>query len=184
LANYGRRQLRGGWVVIAAFLLLMQGIGTLMITERDSEQYILFGGDGGGMVLATLLMLSFYFGKETQLYKGGLRWGFLGIGAAGFADMFMTWWRSASDRLQVPYGLTGGEPTDAFKLVNYHTWSWEQLISRHVTVGVICLLLLLGFYLWGIKQASKMIARKEREEREAFLAGAAEDPNSAATQSL
>jgi len=42
-------------------------------------------------------MLSFYFGKETQLYEGGLRWGFLGIGAAGFADMF--------------------------KLINYHTWS-------------------------------------------------------------
>lgn len=176
LANYGRRNMQNAWVVIAAFLLLMQGIGTLMITERDSEQYILFGGDGGGMVLATLLMLSFYFGKQTQLYKGGLRWGFLGIGAAGFADMFMTWWRSASDRLQVPYGLTGGEPTDAFKLINYHTWSWEQLISRHVTVGVICLMVLLAFYLWGIKQASKMIVAKEQEDAQALLA-AREDPN-------
>jgi len=128
-------------------------------------------------------MLSFYFGKKTQLYKGGLRWGLLGIGAAGFADMFMTWWRSASDHLQVPYGLTGGEPTDAFKLINYHTWSWEQLISRHVTVGVICLLVLLGFYLWGIKQASNMMARKVREDRAASSAGM-EDPNPAATQSL
>jgi hypothetical protein len=178
LANYGRRHMHNGWVAIAVFLLLMQGIGTLMISERDSEQYILFDGDGGGMVSATLLMLSFYFGKETQLYKGGLRWGFLGIGAAGFADMFMTYWRSASDRLQVPYGLTGGEPTDAFKLINYHTWSWEQLISRHVTVGVICLLVLLGFYIWGIKQASEMIVTKQREDAEALLA-APEDPNPA-----
>ena len=176
LANYGRRNMHNGWVIVAAFLLLMQAIGTLMIAERDAEQYILFGGDGGGMVLATLLMLSFYFGKETQLYTGGLRWGFLGIGAAGFADMFMTWWRSASDRLQVPYGLTGGEPTDAFKLINYHTWSWEQLISRHVTVGVLCLLVLLAFYLWGIKQASRMIAAKEQEDARALLA-AAEQPN-------
>lgn len=183
LANYGRRHMQNAWVIIAAFLLLMQGIGTLMITERDSQQYILFGGDGGGMVLATLLMLSFYFGKETQLYKGGLRWGLLVIGAAGFADMFMTWWRSASDRLEVPYGLTGGEPTDAFKLINYHTWSWEQLISRHVTVGVICLLVLLGFYLWGIKQASKMIATKTREDAEAHLAGV-EEQNPAVTPSL
>ena len=183
LANYGRRHMQNVWVVIAAFLLLMQGIGTLMVSERDSQQYILFGGDGGGMVLATVLMLSFYFGKETQLYKGGLRWGFLGIGAAGFADMFMTWWRSASDRLQVPYGLTGGEPTDAFKLINYHTWSWEQLISRHVAVGVICLLVLLGFYIWGIKQANKMIARKNREDAEAHLAGSG-DPNPAVTPNL
>ncbi len=63
--------MHNGWVAIAAFLLLMQGIGTLLISESDSEQYILFGCDGGGMVLATLLMLSFYLGKETQLYKGG-----------------------------------------------------------------------------------------------------------------
>ena len=71
VANYGRRRMHNGWVAIAAFLLLMQGIGTLLISESDSEQYILFGCDGGGMVLATLLMLSFYLGKETQLYKGG-----------------------------------------------------------------------------------------------------------------
>jgi len=165
LANYGRKNMQNAWVIIAAFLLLMQGIASLLISERDSEQYILFGGDGGGMVLATLLMLSFYFGKHTQLYQGGLRWGFLGIGAAAFADMFMTWWRSLSDRLEVPYGLTGGEPTDAFKLINYHTWSWEQLISRHVAVGVVCLVVLLVFYAWGILQASKIIAVKERESQ-------------------
>ncbi len=181
LANFGRRNMKGGWVLIAAFLLLMQGIGTYMITQREAEQYILFGGDGGGMVLATLLMLSFYFGKGTQYYEGGLRWGFLGIGAAAFADMFMTWLRSAGDRLQVPYGLTGGEPTDAFKLINYHTWSWEQLISRHVTVGVSCLFVLLAFYLWGIRQANKMIAIKQREDAEAFSAEG--DPNSTAALS-
>lgn len=176
LANFARRNMNSGWVLIAAFLLLMQGIGTFMVTERDAQQYILFGGDGGGMVLATLLMLSFYFGKGTQFYAGGLRWGFLGIGAAAFADMFMTWVRSANDRLEVPYGLTGGEPTDSFKLINYHTWSWEQLIGRHVTVGVICLFVLLVFYLWGIKQTSKMVAVKEKEDEQALLA-AAEDPN-------
>ena len=175
LANYGRQTMKNVWVVVAAFLLLLQGIGTFMLSERDARQYILFGGDGGGMVLATLLMLSFYFGKQTQLYSGGLRWGFLSIGAAAFADMFMTWVRSVNDRLQVPYGLTGGEPTDAFKLINYHTWSWEQLISRHVTVGLICLVILLGFYLWGIRQASKMITARELAEASA-LGDAIENP--------
>ena len=121
LANHGRQNMKNAWIVVAVFLLLLQGIGTFMLSERDAQQYILFGGDGGGMVLAALLMLSFYFGKQTQLYSGGLRWGFLGIGAAAFADMFMTWVRSMNDRLQVPYGLTCGEPTDAFKLINYHT---------------------------------------------------------------
>jgi len=183
LANYGRKNMQNAWVIIAAFLLLMQGISSLLISERDAEQYILFGGDGGGMVLATLLMLSFYFGKQTQLYQGGLRWGFLGIGAAAFADMFMTWWRSLSDRLEVPYGLTGGEPTDAFKLINYHTWSWEQLISRHVAVGVICIVVLLAFYAWGIQQAQKMIAVKERESQAAQALQDSESGSKSAIQS-
>jgi hypothetical protein len=90
---------------------------------------------------------------------------------------------AASDRLQVPYGLTGGEPTDAFKLINDHAWSWEQLISRHVTVGVICLLVLLGFYLWGIKQANKMTATNIREDGQAHPVGV-EDSNPAVTPHL
>jgi len=44
---------------------------------------------------------------------------------------------------------------------------------------VTCFLVLLTFYLWGIKQASKMITLKHKENAEALLA-AAEDPNSSA----
>lgn len=163
LANYGRRKMKSSWIFLSACLLVLQGYGTFMLSQRDAEMYIIFGGDGGGMVLATLLMISFYFGKETQLYKGGLRWGFVFIGSAAFADMFMTWFRSLSDRANVPYGLTGGEPTDAFKLISYYSWSWEQLIDRHVNLGIVCLLLLLVFYLWGIKQASQLVKKEEQE---------------------
>jgi hypothetical protein len=45
------------------------------------------------------------------------------------------------------------------------------------------LLLLLGFYLWGIKQANRMIATKNGEDAEAQLAGAG-DPNPAVTPNL
>lgn len=83
--------------------------------------------------------------------------------------MFMTWWRAADDRLAVPYGLTGDEPSDAFKLINYYTWSWEQLISRHVNVGIVCLIILLIFYVWGIKQANKLVEANALAERAASL---------------
>ena len=174
LANYGRRKMESAWVVIAACFLVLQGYGTFILSERDAEMYITFGGDGGGMVLATLLMVTFYFGKETQLYKGGLRWGFVFIGSSGFADMFMTWFRSLSDRANVPYGLTGGEPTDAFKLISYYSWSWEELIDRHVNIGIVCLAVLLVFYLWGIKQVNQMIKDKEQQEQRASLSGSSE----------
>jgi hypothetical protein len=167
LANYGRLKMKSGLILLAVCLLVLQGYGTFILSARDAEMYIVFGGDGVGMVLATLLMMTFYFGKETQLYKGGLRWGFGFIGAAAFADMFMTWWRSLSDRANVPYGLTGGEPTDAFKLIENFSWSWEQLINRHVNLGVVCLAVLLMVYLWGIKQASQAIKEQERREQSA-----------------
>lgn len=163
LANYGRRKMESSWIFLAVCLLVLQGYGTFMLSQRDAEMYIIFGGDGGGMVIATLLMITFYSGKETQLYKGGLRWGFVFIGSAAFADMFMTWFRSLSDRANVPYGLTGGEPTDAFKLISYYSWSWEQLIDRHVNLGIVCLLVLLIFYLWGIKQAGQLVKKEEPE---------------------
>lgn len=169
LANYGRRKMKSGWIVLAGILLALQGYGTFILGERDAKMYFIFGGDGGGMVLATLLMITFYFGKETQLYKGNLRWGFVFIGSAAFVDMFMTWVRSLSDRANVPYGLTGGEPTDAYKLIHNFGWSWEQLISRHVSLGIVCLLVLLTFYLWGIKQANQMIKDKELEDQRASL---------------
>lgn len=169
LANYGRRKMQSGWIILAGMLLALQGYGTFILSERDAQMLFIFGGDGAGMVLATVLMITFYFGKQAQFYKGGLRWGFVFIGSAAFTDMFMTWVRSLSDRANVPYGLTGGEPTDAFKLIHNFGWSWEQLISRHVNLGIVCLLVLFVFYLWGIKQANQMIKMKELEDRRVSL---------------
>ncbi len=75
-------------VAVAGVILLLQLVGTLGVKEKTAMMLVVFGGDGLGMILATLLMASFYFGKETNLYKGSLRWGFVAIGAAAFVDMF------------------------------------------------------------------------------------------------
>ena len=64
--------------------------------------------DGVGMVLASALMATFFFGKRTQLYQGWLRWGFLAIGAAAFTDMFATWWKAQSDTAAIPFGEIEG----------------------------------------------------------------------------
>ena len=72
--------------------------------------FITLGGDALGLVLSALLMSLFYVGKDTRIYKGALRYGFLGIGAAAFMDMFLPWWKK--DISAIGYGLTGGIPTD------------------------------------------------------------------------
>ncbi len=140
-------------------VLLLLAVGTLGIKERTAEMLVVFGGDGLGMVLAVLLMASFFFGKGTQLYKGSLRWGFLAIGAAAFVDMFSTWVAARRDFLDIPYGeQEGGLLSDATRLVEEFGWRPEQLVYRYFALGVCCLAALAAVYAWGVWQARKAAA--------------------------
>jgi hypothetical protein len=141
-------------VALGGTIILLQLVGTLGIKEHTAQMLIVFGGDGLGMILATLLMASFYFGKETNLYKGSLRWGFVAIGAAAFVDMFSVWWATRTDKGRIPFGeMEGTGLSDATKLVDEYGWTIDQLVARHVTVGVLCLLALAAVYAWGAWRA-------------------------------
>lgn len=152
-------------------LLLLQATTTLGIKSETAQMLITFGGDGMGMVLATALMASFFVGKNTQLYKGSLRWGFVVIGAAAFIDIYATWWRARKDEGAIPYGTTGGMATDAMKLVDEHGWTLQLLVQRYVMLGVCCLIVLAIVYAWGVRcahsqrQARRLVQRRrERAE--------------------
>jgi len=136
-------------ILLGAVLLVIQAVGTLLIPERTAEMLFTFGGDGMGMVLATALMGTFFFGKRTQLYKGWLRWGFLAIGAAAFVDMFSTWVSGA-----IPFGeIEGVGLSDPMRLVEEHGWSAAAMVRRYVIVGSACLVALALVYAWGIRVA-------------------------------
>jgi len=70
----------------------VQFLCAFLLSRHACDSFILWSGDGGCMLLGTLLMLSFYARASSSLRKGWLRWGFLVIGAAAFADAFATWW--------------------------------------------------------------------------------------------
>jgi hypothetical protein len=156
-------------------LLVVQAIATLGIKAETAQMLITFGGDGMGMVLATLLMASFFFGKNTQLYKGALRWGFVVIGAAAFVDIYATWWKSRKDEGAIPYGTTGGMATDAMKLVDEHGWTLQLLVHRYVVFGICCLIVLAIVYAWGVRNANSQRAARRlaqlRRERADRMAG-------------
>lgn len=141
----------------AAALLALQAIGTLLLSERTANMLIIFGGDGMGMILAIVLMGTFYFGKGTQLYKGWLRWGFLCIGAAAFVDMYATWWSARSNVDAVPFGTLDGNATDASKLVEEFGWSIAALIDRFFALGLVCLAALSLVYAWGLRRAAQVM---------------------------
>lgn len=135
-------------------VLLLQAILTLGINEHTAHSLITFGGDGVGLVLAILLMGSFFFGKTTQLYKGSLRWGFVAIGAGAFVDINAVWWAARRDSGEIPFMTReNGMESDALKLVNEFGWTEAALVNRHILACLVCMAVLALVYAWGVRQA-------------------------------
>ena len=141
-------------LVAGILILLLQIVGTLVISADTASALIVFGGDGMGMVLSVLLMGSFFFGKGTQLYKGSLRWGFLVIGAAAFVDINGTWWLARRDSSEIPFTTRdNGLESDALRLVNEFGWSEAALVNRHILACLACMAVLALVYAWGVRCA-------------------------------
>ena len=142
------------YIALLAASLLVQGWGTLLISESTAEMLFTFGGDGMGMVLAAALMASFFFGKRTRLYKESLRWGFLVIGAAAFIDMFATWFVALWNVDVIPFGENEGSGlSDPMKLLEEHGWRTGTMVRRYVAVGACSLAALAVVYAWGVRRA-------------------------------
>ncbi|BDG06905.1 hypothetical protein [Anaeromyxobacter paludicola] len=136
----GRRAGRASWTWAGAVLLSLQLAGTLLASARTAQALIVFGGDGGALVLGALLMASFFSGRDTQVYRGQLRWGFLVIGASSFVDAFATWWAALADSDAIPLGeIEGVGLSDPSKLMQVHGWGIHAMVHRYVGLGFACL---------------------------------------------
>jgi hypothetical protein len=139
---------RPGWLFAAAGLLVLQ----LSALSSPAEAMIIFFGDGGALVLATLLMATFYAPRESRLYKSwGLRWGLLVTGAFSFMHVFLMWRGPLED---LPFGeIEGVNLSDPSLLTEMYGWSVLQMVDRYVRLGTFCLLGLLALYIWGLVAA-------------------------------
>lgn len=138
-----RFQLGRALVAVAAVQL---GCAALLGPAR-ARQLIVFMGDGGCLVLGTLLMLSIYTRFAAQ---GWLRWGFLGIGAAAFADAFSLWWGARKDFDRIPFGMNEGAGlSDPSVLTEQFGWTTGALVHRYVALGFACLAVLAAAWFYG-----------------------------------
>ena len=148
------RARRFGIVAGAALVALTQLVFTFVLPAERARALITFGGDGGGLVLGTLLFLPFYSRPGSYVHRHWLRWGFLVIGAFGFMDPFLQWWRARSDTDSIPYGeMEGVGTSDPTRLTDDFNWTEKQLVSRYVTLGVVCLLVMIAAYAYGLYAA-------------------------------
>jgi hypothetical protein len=133
-------------VALAALQIFASSLST-----RSAQTWITFGGDGGAMILGTLLMLGFFVPK---LRDHGLRWGLLAIGAAAFVDTFATWWSARGDAGAIPFGeIEGVGLSDPSKLQDTYGWSTDLIVGRYVSLGVTCLIVLAAVTVWQVRRS-------------------------------
>jgi len=133
----------------SAALLVLQ-LGCTLLATTAARQFIVFAGDGGCLVLGTLLMATMYAPEDSALRRGWLRWGFLVIGAVSFADAFAQWWGARSDYDLIPFGHNEGAGlSDPSVLTELFGWTTGALVQRCVVLGSACLAGLAALHAWG-----------------------------------
>ena len=139
-----------GWVCAAGAGLIVQFI--FLVSPSPAGALIVFGGDGGAMVLATILMATFYAPRESALYQSwGLRWGLLVIGALTFMHVYCLW---SGPFENIPFGeIEGVNLSDPSLLTQMYGWNVAQMIDRYLLLAKVCFVVLFGLYVWGLVSA-------------------------------
>ena len=142
-------------------LVLAQLFCTAAMRPETARAFIVFAGDGGCLLLGSLLMGTFYAPAGSVFRRGALRWGFLGIGAASFADVFEQWWSARSDPDRIPFGANEGVgPSDPSVLSDSFGWSATTLVHRYVALGCVCLAALACLHVLAVRRA-RAVARSD-----------------------
>jgi hypothetical protein len=154
---------RKAWAVVVALLLPAQAWSTFGLSAHRQDTLVIWAGDGGCLILGTLLMLSFYARASSRLRKGWLRWGFLVIGAAAFTDALATWWAARSDLEAIPFGENEGRgPSDPTVLVYEHGFGVHSLVGSYLWTAGLCLAVLTAAYALGLRRTA--VVSTEAEE--------------------
>lgn len=134
-------------MIAGATALVLQFVGTVMLSPWKARMLVVFGGDAGCLVLGGLLMTTVYAPRESKLRQGWLHWGYLTIGAAAFMDAFSQWWAARTDFERIPFGdIDGVGLSDPSKLVDVYGWGELELIRRYTWLGLACLAALAVLY--------------------------------------
>jgi hypothetical protein len=138
---------RWGWVCAAGVGFIVQLI--FLNASAPAGALIVFGGDGGALVLGAVLMAAFYAPRDSWLGKGwGVRWGLLVIGALSFMYVFHSW---SGPYENIPFGeIEGVGLSDPSMLTEMYGWSVIQLVDRYIFLATACLVALGAVYLWGL----------------------------------
>jgi hypothetical protein len=146
---------------VAVGVLALELVCTLLVSLRAAHVFIFFAGDAGCLVFGALLMAAFFVPPEHKFHRDWLRWGFLVIGAAGFADTFDEWWKARSDYTRIPFGeFERGGPSDPSALVEAG-WAVSAIVHRYIAVGLVSLAALVPLQILHLRRTQAALEEAE-----------------------
>ncbi len=159
---------RRSLMIAGATGLVLQFVGTGVLSPTKGIQLFTFGGDAGCLVIGSLLMATVYAPRESSLRRGWLHWGYLVIGATSFMDVFSEWWAARSDFERIAFGENEGVGlSDPSKLVDVYGWTETELVRRYTWLGLACLAALAVLYTVGLLRARAELRALEHVTGEA-----------------
>lgn len=138
LIRFGRNRQSPTTIALGVAWFLATLAGHLAPTSFQ-QPFFIFGGEAGAMTFGVLVACGFLVRSPLKLFQGGLRWGWLVIGSASWADAMRLWWTCRTDDSAIPFGLEDGSPSDATRLVDEFGWDQWQMVDRFVLVGEVTL---------------------------------------------
>lgn len=139
LARFGWVRRSWATVGLSATLLVATLVGHLLPASAQ-RTFDVFGGEAGAMVYGALLSCGFLVRSRLRPFRGGLRWGWLVIGAASWADATRVWWTAKTDFDAIPFGEEDGLRSDASRLVDEHGWDAGVMVKRFLFVALVTLI--------------------------------------------
>jgi hypothetical protein len=148
----GWREQKRATMVIAGILAVTQVYMTWFMSRDSYEMWLSFGGVGGEFILSTLLMVCFYFPLPEKWRWDFWRYIVILIAAHTLIDSFSMWHQIKRGSAAIPWGtmLGGGDDAggDMNRLSVDYGWSDQQIIQTYTQLGNLCLVVLLGVYIF------------------------------------
>ncbi len=150
---FGRRRGSRVWQGLAVGLAVL-AVPAHLLTPTQQEAFFTFAGEGGAMLFGAALASTFLLPPTVKPLQGGLRLGWLVIGAIAWADATHLWVLARRDPANLPFGLENGMESDATKLVDRFHWAEDVMISRYLSLGAACLVAVLVAWAWALRRAT------------------------------
>lgn len=149
----------GGALGIAALQVLLTGV----MSPGRANQWVLFAGLGGEIVLSTVVMLAFYV-------RFPLRWDFwrypvVFTCAFAYVHALVLWLKVALGVAEMPHGAFSGDSSegDVERLLRTHEFTMASLARTYLWLAVTCGVVLVVVYLRMLRKARRLEASGARE---------------------